>query len=80
MAEFAWPTTAGGKASTTATGKQVWAAAARAMGADDLAAALEKEKDWRFKYPKHVGIQTILQRKNDQRLLKTGLAMSYPRV
>ena len=54
MAEFAWRTTAGGKASTTATGKQVWAAAARAMGADDLAAALEKEKDWRFKYPKHV--------------------------
>ncbi|KAH8061472.1 hypothetical protein JL722_4099 [Aureococcus anophagefferens] len=54
MAEFAWPTTAGGKASTTATGKQVWAAAARAMGADDLAAALEREKDWRFKYPTHV--------------------------
>ena len=47
-----WPPTSG-KVSTTASGKKVWVAAFRALGDDAGAAAVEAEKDWRHKYPKH---------------------------
>eukprot|EP00391_Amoebophrya_sp_Ameob2_P013200 CAMPEP_0178988498 /NCGR_PEP_ID=MMETSP0795-20121207/3842_1 /TAXON_ID=88552 /ORGANISM="Amoebophrya sp., Strain Ameob2" /LENGTH=546 /DNA_ID=CAMNT_0020679775 /DNA_START=93 /DNA_END=1733 /DNA_ORIENTATION=+ len=47
-----WPPECGGK--TTGIAKSVWAACAKAGGRDDLAAAIEAEKNWRFGYAPHV--------------------------
>ncbi|KAG8457916.1 hypothetical protein KFE25_011982 [Diacronema lutheri] len=43
-----------GAVSTTKTGKAIWAAAARAAGAPELAAAIDAERDWRHAYKPHV--------------------------
>ena len=67
----AFPLDAKGTRATTASGKAVWAAAARALGAEGAALAqqLTAEKDWRHKYDGYATRLTELQ---------AGPARSFP--
>ena len=66
--------------STTTTAKQIWAAAARATGEEGakLAEEIEKEKNWRFGYVKHlVKMGELLAGPKGQLMAKSGLDKLY---
>lgn len=68
-----FPTDAKGQRSTTSAGKKIWAAAASLV--DQKAAdALTAEKDWRYKYGKHVMALADLQMKSPEVVLSAARA------
>eukprot|EP01062_Namystynia_karyoxenos_P042831 TRINITY_DN3135_c0_g1_i2.p1 TRINITY_DN3135_c0_g1~~TRINITY_DN3135_c0_g1_i2.p1 ORF type:complete len:517 (+),score=125.57 TRINITY_DN3135_c0_g1_i2:90-1640(+) len=72
----------GGKISTTASGKAVWIAAARAAGPDGAALAerIQAEKDWRHKYTQYCVDLTRLQCTSTEACLavsRAGIAAAY---
>lgn len=67
----------GGAVSTTRTGKAIWRAAALAAGSPELAAAIDAEKDWRWRYADHVVALAELMARSRERSLagaRAGLA------
>ena len=71
-----WPLNSGGK--TTDAAKNVWCAAAKAAGDNQLSEAIRNERNWRFGYPKHLaklGDAIATSSKQNARLIATsGLA------
>jgi len=76
---LSWPITKGTTRGTTATNRAIWAASTKNVDAK-VSAKCEKERNWRFKYQRHVldNVATSCQSKaNALRIARDGLDAAY---